>query len=205
MPDIEAHCATLGLTYAARNLFASAEEEAEITQRARANPPAPFSLLHYRPLSAIDIVMRVMHDLPRRQHPQVEVRASGAAGEGLFASAEIPKGTFVGEYTGRIVIVPQTEVRAISDSNDYLFALGLMGPFERHGVLVQAFIDARPAGNHTRFANHAEEPNCASGSVLLDDGWHVFLATNRDVAAGEQLLYDYGANYWRTRTPPLAL
>lgn len=201
--DSETVFATRGLTHAASNLFESAEAEAFLRAKSRENPAAPFSLTNYKPLSSIDIIAGVMRDLPARKHPAMEIREAGGAGDGLFALEPIAPGTFVGEYTGRVRIFWQSEVPARSDANDYLFAYGLMGPFMHDGVLSQAFIDAELAGNHTRFANHSSKPNCASGSVLLDDGWHVFLAANRAIAAGEQIVYHYGADYWSTRKPPL--
>ncbi len=201
MPDIESDFAARGLIYAPTNLFATPELEATLRRLSQTNPPAPFAMLHYKPLSRIDIITGVMRDLPLRRHPAVEVRPAGGAGDG----AAIAPGTFLGEYTGRIVIVPQAEVEALSQANGYLFVLGLLGPFMHEGVMSQAFIDAKPAGNHTRFANHAFAPNCASGSVLLDDGWHVFLAANRAIQAGEQLVYDYGKAYWAQRGAPLTI
>ncbi len=205
MHDIESDFVARGLTYAAVNLFESAELEATLRRLSQTNPPAPFAMLHYKPLSRIDIVTGVMRDLPLRKHPAVEVRAAGGAGDGLFAAEPIRPGTFVGEYTGRICVVPQERVQTLSNTNGYLFVLGLLGQFMHEGVVSQAFIDAEPAGNHTRFANHSFAPNCASGSVLLDDGWHVFLATNRAIQPGEQLVYDYGKAYWASRGAPLAI
>lgn len=201
--DIETELTARGLTYAATNVFESAEQETWLRAKARENPAAPFSLTHYKPLSRIDIIAGVMRNLPARVYPKMEVRAAGGAGDGLFAAERIAPGTFVGEYTGRIRVILQSEVQARGDANDYLFTYGLLGPFMHEGTLSQAFIDAHPAGNHTRFANHSFKPNCASGSVLLDDGWHVFLAANRVIEVGEQIVYDYGAAYWSTRKAPL--
>ncbi|HSI06784.1 MAG TPA: hypothetical protein VLC93_20000, partial [Myxococcota bacterium] len=141
MPDIESDFAARGLTYAAANLFESPELEAIIRRLSQTNPPAPFAMLHYKPLSRIDIVTGVMRDLPLRKHPATEVRSAGDAGDGLFAAETIRPGTFVGEYTGRIVVVPQTDVQGLSERNGYLFVLGLLGPFMHDGDMAQAFID----------------------------------------------------------------
>ncbi len=205
MDDIESEFKARGLIYAHKNIFDTPELEAAILHQSRNNAPAPFAMLHYKPLSRIDLITGVMRDLPVRRHPPVAIRSAGSAGDGLFATSAIAPGTFLGEYTGRICVVPHTEVQAVGNRNGYLFLLGLLGPFMHDGVMAHVLIDAEPAGNHTRFANHSFAPNCASGSVLLDDGWHVFLATNRAVMPGEQLVYDYGKAYWTNRPHPLAL
>lgn len=203
--SLERELTRRGLVWTNHNVFADAAQQAILASLSFAAATPPFAITHHGSLKRTQIVSIAAAGLKAGVSPAVEIRDAGDAGEGLFATAALAPGTFVGEYTGRIRIIPQPEVQHATDTNGYLFTYGLLGPFEDGGARVQAFIDAAPASNHCRFVNHSFTPNCASGSVLLEDGWHVVLVTNRAVAVGEQLAYDYGRAYWRTRGAPIAL
>ena len=52
-------------------------------------------------------------------------------------------------------------------------------------------MDAAREGNATRFVNHCCEPNCSTRVVVVGGEKKILLFTSRDVAAGEELTYDY--------------
>ena len=52
-------------------------------------------------------------------------------------------------------------------------------------------VDAAREGNATRFVNHCCEPNCYTRVVVVGGEKKILLFTSRDVAAGEELTYDY--------------
>jgi SET domain-containing protein len=60
-------------------------------------------------------------------------------------------------------------------------------------------IDALHGGNSSRWINHSCDPNCEADEV---DG-RIFIKALRDIAAGEELNYDYGLVIEERYTPKL--
>lgn len=111
-------------------------------------------------------------------------------GYGLFAETTLPKGAYVGEYTG---VVRQLH-RLNPDPNAYSFHYPT-----KFWSLRYLIIDALLEGNELRFANHSDhptmEPACAVERGLL----HLLFFTKREVLPGEQLTFHYGSDFWRRR------
>ncbi|KAJ3364132.1 hypothetical protein GGF32_002512 [Allomyces javanicus] len=105
-------------------------------------------------------------------------------GWGVYATAPIPRGTFVAQYIGEVLHV--TTVR----NSAYLFELDY---FTREGH--QYMIDAAQKGNFARFFNHSCSPNLAQAIVLYDshnlEFHRVAFFTRRDIAMDEELTFDY--------------
>jgi SET domain-containing protein len=116
-----------------------------------------------------------------RKSPLFEIRSSPIAGSGAFALRPIPAFTRLIEYTGERVSHEVADARYEEDE-----ANG-----NTHTVLFtvndRTVIDAGVGGNEARFFNHACDPNCQS---IIVRG-RVYLETIRDIAAGEELTYDY--------------
>jgi SET domain-containing protein len=111
----------------------------------------------------------------------VIVRRSHIAGRGVFARRDIPSGTRVLEYTGARMSHDEADDRYPDDAADgkhhtFLFA-----------VDDRLVIDATTGGNESRFINHSCDPNCE----IVITRRRVFIDTVRDVAKGDELLYDY--------------
>jgi SET domain-containing protein len=98
-------------------------------------------------------------------------------GNGLFARVPIRKGEFVIEYTGNII----STVVADTLSTRYLFDL-------EDGRT----IDGSPRTNTARWINHSCKPNC---EAFLEDG-HINIYAERSIAAGDELSFDYGQEYF---------
>ena len=58
-------------------------------------------------------------------------------------------------------------------------------------------IDGGPMGNHTRFINHSCRENCAAKVLAANE---VTIVTVRDVNRDEQLLLNYGDDYFQNLT-----
>ncbi|MEL7431134.1 MAG: SET domain-containing protein-lysine N-methyltransferase [Chlamydiota bacterium] len=118
---------------------------------------------------------------------------------GVFAEEGLLQNTFVGEYTGSL----RKKSRKNDEKNGYGFEY-VIGDRETNYT-----IDAKDYGNHTRFINHAQEGNCVSKLIFHEGIMRVILVTARDIQKGEQLTYDYGAEYWENReessVPQLAI
>lgn len=100
------------------------------------------------------------------------------AGLGLFAVEPIKKGTWIIEYVGKI-IVGKKEVEEYPE-NKYLFETSKT-----------RMIDGSARSNTARYINHSHRPNC---EVEIFAG-RVFVQAKKNIAAGEELNYDYGKEY----------
>jgi uncharacterized protein len=116
----------------------------------------------------------------RRKAAGIEVRDSALHGLGVFATKRIKKGTRVVEYLGERVSHAEADRRYDdkdeNDNHTFLFI-----------VDGRTVIDAGVDGNEARFINHGCDPNCES---VIEER-RVFIEAIRDVAAGEELTYDY--------------
>mmetsp|Transcript_75190 Transcript_75190/g.220422 ORF Transcript_75190/g.220422 Transcript_75190/m.220422 type:complete len:220 (+) Transcript_75190:94-753(+) len=114
-------------------------------------------------------------------------------GMGLFALQSLPRGFDLPEpYKGRRLT--EKQLSRVKDSS-YVFL------FSRGNLEECAAIDARAAckDNPLRYANGARTP-CQRKRINLRShqrGKNVYFITTRQVAAGEELLLDYGPDYWR--------
>jgi len=110
----------------------------------------------------------------------VEVRNSPVHGRGVFARTFIPKGTRIIEYLGERLSHKAADDRYddhdVNDNHTFLFIV------DKHTV-----IDASVGGNDARFINHQCSGNCES----VIQHRRVFIDAARDIAAGDELGYDY--------------
>lgn len=117
----------------------------------------------------------------------LEIRNSPVHGCGVFARKPIPKGSEIIEYTGQRIAwkdVPDDS----DDPRTYFFGI-------LDGSVV---IDPQCGGNEAQWINHSCAPNCEA--VEEEDG-RVFIHAIRDIAAGEELFYDYQLELDEPHTP----
>jgi SET domain-containing protein len=121
-----------------------------------------------------------MADAKTSKPPHIKVRRSKVHGLGVFATRAIRKGQRIIEYLGKRVSHEEADRRyEDKDENDnhtFLFIV------DRKTV-----IDAGVEGNDARFINHACDPNCES----VTQERRVFIEAIRNIAEGEELVYDY--------------
>jgi SET domain-containing protein len=108
-------------------------------------------------------------------------------GKGLFTKKIIPKGTRIVEYKGRIA--PWKELSG-KNFNRYIFYV------KRDHV-----INASPYKKAVaRFANDAKGltkvKGIANNSSYEQEGLQIFITATKDIAAGNEILVDYGKEYW---------
>lgn len=107
---------------------------------------------------------------------KVRVGPSRIAGHGLFAVEAIPQGRRILPYLGEKITGPE-RARRLAAGNAYIFHLNY-----------RYAIDGQSLENTARYINHSCAPNCRvdkTGDTL----WVVAL---RDIAAGEELSFNYG-------------
>ena len=115
--------------------------------------------------------------------PWHKVRKSKLHGTGVFAKRNIPAGTRIFEYEGK---------RISADQADEMFPVNPDDPFHTFFFALSSgrIIDGGQGGNDSRWINHSCEPNCETQEGR--HGKRVFVHALRDIAKGEELVYDYG-------------
>lgn len=116
--------------------------------------------------------------------PNYEVRTSPVHGNGVFARAPIGAGAKIVEYRGERIDWDVATQRALD-------AGGPVGHTFFFTLADGRVIDGGRRGNDARWINHACEPNC---EAYEDDG-RVYIHALHDIAAGEELNYDYALVY----------
>jgi SET domain-containing protein len=65
-------------------------------------------------------------------------------------------------------------------------------------------VDAKKAGNFSRFVNHSGNPNINVFYHNTDGIWYAVFIANTFIKKDEQLFVNYGSSYWGD-TKPIAL
>jgi uncharacterized protein len=115
------------------------------------------------------------------QSRRIQVRQSGVHGKGVFALQDIPAGARIIEYVGEIISWKEAQDRHPHDPSDPNHT------FYFH-IDEDRVIDAKVGGNSSRWINHSCDANCESD----EEEGRVFIKARRNIAAGEELNYDYG-------------
>lgn len=133
-----------------------------------------------------------MPNRPLNAEQYLAVRTSAIHGRGVYARRAIPAGTRIIEYRGERISVDEAEARYPDDfsgpHHTFLFAL-------EDGTIV----DAAHRGNRARWINHSCSPNC---ETVIEDG-RIWVESIRDIAAGEELSYDYNIILDARHTPAM--
>ena len=129
---------------------------------------------------------------PAASSRRIQTRRSGVHGKGVYADVDLAEGETLIEYVGEIISWDEALRRHPHDPSDpnhtFYFHID-----EGH------VIDAKVGGNSSRWINHSCNPNC---EAEVDDG-RVFIRAQRNIAAGEELFYDYGLVIDEPYTPKL--
>ena len=102
------------------------------------------------------------------------IRSSAIHAAGCYTTSRIRKGTQVVEYTGPRIPKEEADVKYANSPTTYLFGVGDGSTvIDGHGTAM--------------FINHSCNPNCETEEI---DG-RVWIMAIRNIAAGEELTYDY--------------
>jgi hypothetical protein len=102
------------------------------------------------------------------------IKKSGIHGSGCYTTVPIPAGTHIVEYTGTRLSKEEADALYSERPDTYLFCIG-EGEYVVDGDSVAAFI------------NHSCDANCETDE--FDE--RIWIIAMRDIAAGEELCYDY--------------
>lgn len=133
-----------------------------------------------------------MNQPPSSGGRRLQVRRSGVHGKGVYATRPLAAGERLIEYTGERISWPEALDRHPHDPSqpDHTFYFALD---------TGEVIDGAYGGNTARWINHGCDPNCEADEV---DG-RVYIHALRDIAAGEEINYDYGLTMDERYTPAL--
>ncbi len=129
---------------------------------------------------------------PSADSRRIQTRRSGVHGKGVFALTDIAEGEVIIEYVGAIISWKEAQRRHPHDPADPNHT------FYFH-IDETRVIDALVGGNSSRWINHACDPNCEAD----EQEGRVFIKALRNIAAGEELNYDYGLIIDERYTPKL--
>ncbi|KAJ3277011.1 hypothetical protein HDV01_000063 [Terramyces sp. JEL0728] len=112
-------------------------------------------------------------------------------GFGVFAKKPISKGDIIGVYTGVVNLY-------VDPNSDYLWDISQIKLSD--GQLHRLGINGRRAGNYLRFVNHIGETGNVKPIRIPHKGKiHCVYFADKDIDVGEELLTDYGENYFKNR------
>jgi hypothetical protein len=122
----------------------------------------------------------------------VIVKVNELVGYGLVAGQDIEPGTIIGEYSGAIVKVSPIAINEHMD-NTY-FAPYCTNEVPGSEMFV---IDAKKAGNPTRFINHSDDNSNAVWVPVFDgEKFRLIVAATKSIPEGKQILLKYRLSYW---------
>ncbi|THH04749.1 hypothetical protein EW145_g5290 [Phellinidium pouzarii] len=129
----------------------------------------------------------------------VDIVKTEKKGWGVFAGKKISKGTFIGIYSGELLIEEEAEMRGKVYNKlgrTYLFDIDFYHIPRAEGEESAKYcVDAFHAGNFTRYLNHSCDPNCRINACHINDAdvEKALLAmfAERDIDAGEELCFSY--------------
>lgn len=106
-------------------------------------------------------------------------------GFGIFANQEFLEGDFLGEFCGKVT------TNLNSESKHYYF---------RYINNTDYIIAPRNTGNEMQFVNHSYTPNCDWLRIIGNDNkYHIIIVAIKEIKKGEELLVNYGEEYWKSR------
>lgn len=105
-------------------------------------------------------------------------------GLGLFAEKPIKKGTLIIQYRGRKMLSDKADEL----DNRYIYEINSKWS-----------VDGSPRWNIARYANHSCRPNAESDTR----GHTIFIRATRNIAAGDEITYDYGTDYFKAFLKPI--
>lgn len=113
-------------------------------------------------------------------------------GLGLKTLQDIKRGQFVCEYAGEVLLESEARRRIENMTETDMNYLFILREHFQSGT-VCTYIDPQYKGNIGRFINHSCCPNLSIVPVRVDTMVpHVCLFASRDIAAEEEVTYDYG-------------
>lgn len=110
------------------------------------------------------------------------------AGKGLYTKVDIPKGTRLVEYKGRIQ--PWREVKDEDGINGYLMYINRNVVINGLAAMKSLARYANDAGGLVRLEG------VRNNSEFISEGKRCYIDATRNIKAGEEIFASYGREYW---------
>jgi len=122
----------------------------------------------------------------------VIVRINELVGNGLVAGQYITRGTIIGEYIGAIIkVVPMTTNEGVDNTYFAPYSIQEVPGSEMF------VMDAKRAGNPTRFINHSDDnPNAVWVPLFDGEKFRLIIVATKAIPRGKQILLKYRLSYW---------
>jgi len=114
-------------------------------------------------------------------------------GFGVFLSCSLRRHDFIAEYVGELV-------RSTTYDENRQFLADYRGRNYLYELNKDVGIDAVFAGNHTRFINHSDKPNCCALVLIVNSEFRIGIYAARSMTSGTELLLDYGSTFFKRLT-----
>jgi len=151
--------------------------------------------------SLTDCANRLVQNTRGKIMQEVELKMTRKEiGYGLFSKFTIEKGSYIGPYTGKIILYSDENWKQLVDWDDSYFFETCLGDYydEPTQSVYRVIVDSKYSGNATRFINHSCEPNIQAVHIVCDRFIVpvVALFANRKIKPNEELFLDYSDAYW---------
>ena len=145
------------------------------------------------PAAYLDLYEKYCDDIKYNKFaPMCVAYINDDIGFGVFATAPIFKGDFIGVYMGVI--------KSKNGKDDPAYTWEHPGDPLRSDIKLEC--DATYAANELRYVNHSFAPNVKKVDILCNNRWYVCYVAQEDIEPGEQILVSYGMGYWTTTNRP---
>ncbi|MBZ3878806.1 N-lysine methyltransferase SETD8 [Sciurus carolinensis] len=111
-------------------------------------------------------------------------------GRGVIATKQFSRGDFVVEYHGDLIEITDAKKREALYAQDP--STGCYMYYFQYLSKTYCVDATRETNRLGRLINHSQRGNCQTKLHDIDGVPHLILIASRDIAAGEELLYDYG-------------
>ena len=111
-----------------------------------------------------------------------KVKKSNIDNRGLYAAANIKKGTIIIYYKGKLITKKETERNPKYDNEKAIYLFNVNNRYDLDGDFEY---------NTARLINHSCNPNCE----VDGKGLKLWIFAIKDIKKGEELSYDYGFGY----------
>lgn len=149
-------------------------------------------LPHLVPAVVVAVAVSLAHGQSSyEQHLEVRTSSIPHAGNGVFTTAAIPRGAYLGAYTGEF-ITDEEYLRRLK-ANQWQYMMGLLDCAKRHTGDITTIDGIR--GNVFTRMNYAPAEFQNVKFEKICEPPFVKIVALRDIGAGEELWVDYGPNY----------
>ena len=124
-------------------------------------------------------------------HLDLEIKEYTNKGRGISTKRDFLKGEFVAEYAGNLIDLKTAKKLETTYAMDP--KIGCYMYYFRHNNKCMCIDATDESERYGRLINHSMKlPNCLSKVVILEGKPRLIFVAKTDIAAGTELLYDYG-------------